>query len=448
MKPSMAFYYKILWGYNFSSINLTLRKLLAGGNLMKIMISHIPNTFNYGSAMMAINLIYYLNKKFNDNVQFFVDTRTKEDIENLINCTGITNIEVNKILPDKSKLMLQGKDVNLDIDWINAYCDGIISNYDCFVVLGGDDLSEYYSKEYMVNELYKINKISSSIPVFLLGQTIGPFTEWRKDYAARMLQGVNIYTRDSITYNYLIEELKLEDKYIKQSADLAFLELPNEKGFDSLNLLNQFELKENKYITIVPSGLGLHKNYYTDNPNSYVYNWLRVIRYIIDKKNLKVVLLPHVLRPERSSDKLAIEEILRKIDKNYFKNIVHVDDDFFLPLKSRILLGNSKLTITGRMHPAISTFELGKPSISISYSVKYKGVLGVGLDCKDLIIESTNDIWKNNKVGEIIIEKIEYVMDNYNNITEKINYNVRNRKKEVFNMIDEVHRYITGGKNE
>ncbi len=30
---------------------------------MEIMISHIQNTFNYGSAMMAINLIYYLNKK-------------------------------------------------------------------------------------------------------------------------------------------------------------------------------------------------------------------------------------------------------------------------------------------------------------------------------------------------------------------------------------------------
>lgn len=117
--------------YDIKSINL---KLL-GGEYMKIMISHIPNTFNYGSAMMAMNLIYYLNKKLNGNVDFYVDTRTDEDFKNLIDSTSLDNIKVNKILPGKSELIKTKKDVNLDLNWICEYCDGIIKNYDYFMVL-------------------------------------------------------------------------------------------------------------------------------------------------------------------------------------------------------------------------------------------------------------------------------------------------------------------------
>lgn len=415
---------------------------------MKIMISHIPNTFNYGSAMMAINLIYYLDKKFNGDVKFCVDTRTKENFDNLINSTGLNNIEVNKILPDKTKLTLQGKDVNLEVDWINAYCEGIINNYDCFIVLGGDDLSEYYSIEHMVHELYKINKISNNIPVFLAGQTIGPFTEWRKEYASKMLKGVKIYTRDSTTYNYLKNDLKLYGKDIKKSSDLAFLKLPNEQEFNTIDLLNQFNLEEDKYITLVPSGLGLYKDFYTNDPNAYIKNWLMIMEHIITEKNLKVVLLPHVLRPEKSGDRIAIEAILKQLEKRYLENIVYINDDFFSPLKARIILGNSKFTITGRMHPAVSTFEMRKPSISISYSVKYKGVLGKGLDCEELIVSPTNDMWINNKVGEMVIEKIEYVIDNYTDIVNKIKPNVNKCEKEVLNMIDEVYNQIKGESNE
>ncbi|HHU76362.1 MAG TPA: polysaccharide pyruvyl transferase family protein, partial [Firmicutes bacterium] len=174
---------------------------------MKVMVSHIPNTFNYGSAMMAINLIYYLNKKINDNVGFFVDTRTDEDLQNLIKSTGLKNIEANNKLPDKKDFIATGKNVNMDLNWIGAYCDEITNYYNCFIVLGGDDLSEYYSKEQVTYELFKINRIAAKIPVLLIGQTVGPFTAWRKGYAVDMLKTSRIFTRDYLTSEYLKNEL-------------------------------------------------------------------------------------------------------------------------------------------------------------------------------------------------------------------------------------------------
>ena len=404
---------------------------------MKIMISHIPNTFNYGSAMMAINLIYYLDRKFNGDVNFYVDTRTDEDFKNLTNSTGLDNIKVNKILPDKNKLIKAKKDVNLDLNWIGAYCDGIINNYDCFMVLGGDDLSEYYSKEHVVYELFKINRIASKIPVFLIGQTIGPFTEWRKEYAADMLKPCHIFTRDYLTYEYLKKELGVSN--VINSSDLAFLDLPNQNEYDIQSLLKKFNLNKGEYVTLVPSGL---VKCYTNNYDNYIDNWIGIIEYLINKKGFKVALLPHVLRPEHSDDRVVIEYIMRRMASKYPKELIYIDD-ILLPLEARLLLGNGLFSISGRMHGAVSTFQMEKPSISLSYSIKYKGVIGQGLDCEDLIVEASNDgKWVDGKVMTETINKIDYLINNYDDIVLKIKDNVGKCKYEVINIIDQIYKKI------
>lgn len=405
---------------------------------MKIMISHIPNTFNYGSAMMAINLIYYLNKKIRGDVSFFVDTRTNEDLQNLIKSTGLKNIEVNKVLPDK-KAFVAGKNVSMDLNWIGAYCDGIINYYDCFIVLGGDDLSEYYSKEQLVYELFKINRIATKIPVFLIGQTIGPFTAWRKGYAADMLKTTRIFARDYLTVKYLKSELGFEN--ITKSSDLAFLKLPGQDDYNVESILNKYNLLKNNYITMIPSGL---VRCYTDNYKKYIENLIRIIEYIITKRQIKIVLMPHVLWPEASNDKPIIEEIMKQIGGIYSEKLISIDD-ILLPLDARVILGNGIISIAGRMHGAISTFQMGKPAISLSYSVKYQGVIGEGLECQDLIVEASD--YKKWEYGEIALEtinKVEYLLNNYMAFVSRIRSKVALCKNEVFQMIDQVYSEMAG----
>ncbi len=406
---------------------------------MKIMITHIQNTFNYGSAMMAINLIYYLNKKFNKNIEFYVDTKTEEDLANLIKSTTLDNIKVNEILPDRSRLILQNREVSSDLNWIAEYCHGIINNYDYFIVLGGDDLSEYYSKEQIAYELFKINRISSKIPVFLIGQTIGPFTEWRKEYAADMLKLSYIFTRDYLTYEYLSKELKISN--VVKASDLAFLDLPKQSEYDVQSLLKKFNLSVNEYVTVIPSGL---VKCYTSDYDSYIENWIRIVKYLIEKKDFTIVLLPHVLRPEHCDDRIVIQDIMKKIDVRNLKKLIYIDSKL-LPLEARLILGNGLFSISGRMHGAVSTFQMEKPSISLSYSVKYKGVIGQGLNCSDTIVEATgDDKWKQMKVAKEIIDKIDYLINNsnYNSIRLRIRDNLKNCRIDVLNMIDEIYKKI------
>lgn len=400
---------------------------------MKVMITHIPNTFNYGSAMMAINFIYYLNKLSNEKVKFYTDARTEEDLQNLIHWTGLRDIKVNSILPNKSSF--NGKSLNLNMDWVNEYCDGIINYYDYFIVLGGDDLSEYYSKEILVNELYKINKIANKIPVILIGQTIGPFTEWRKEYASQKLKDCKIYTRDLSTYNYLKEELKLNN--VISSSDLAFLNLPMQYNQNTEQLLKKYNLNIEKYVTLVPSGL---VKLYTNNYVSYIDNWVEIIDYLIERYNYKIVILPHVLRPKEVDDRVVIENLLKRKEEKYKDGIVRIKDQIS-PLKARIILGNGRFVITGRMHAAVSSFQMGKPAISLSYSVKYNGVIGEGLNCKELIIEcADNDKWRNKEVKSEVINKINYLHKNYLQLLIKIKNNSEICSEKSINMIEGIYR--------
>ncbi len=60
---------------------------------MRILVRHIPNTYNYGSLMMAITAIDYLNR-YLEHAEFFVDCRTQEDLNRLRQETKLDNIQM------------------------------------------------------------------------------------------------------------------------------------------------------------------------------------------------------------------------------------------------------------------------------------------------------------------------------------------------------------------
>jgi colanic acid/amylovoran biosynthesis protein len=84
------------------------------------------------------------------------------------------------------------------------------------------------------------------------------------------------------------------------------------------------------------------------------------------------------------------------------------------------------------MHAAVSTYQMGRPSLALSYSVKYKGVLGSGLGMNDLIIEADNDaVWQNNEIVDQVNNKINHIIDNYNQLI----VNIKDKLPEVKQMI-------------
>ncbi|GMB01656.1 polysaccharide pyruvyl transferase family protein [Pelosinus sp. IPA-1] len=384
---------------------------------MKIRVSHISNTYNNGSFMMAINLIHHLVAKIPSNTVFYTDAPNDSNMMRLT--SSLPNVDVvgrecdEKLFANPNNGL---KPIRIMKLYMNKLYQIVMDKANLHVVLGGDDLSEYYGTSYLVYGLLSIYLYSLKMPVYLVGQTVGPFTGWRKYIACFVLKRCNIYTREKLNFNYLRDELGLSN--IQESRDLAFLELPGQNDITlKQSLLSRYGLQEEKYITIVPSGLYAH---YCRNQEAYVQNFVNVIRKLKAggvHSSYKIVLLPHVINTE-SDDRFIISKIMELLDKK--EDIVTIFDEL-MPNELRMILGNGYFTITGRMHAAVSTFQMGRPAISLAYSVKYKGVISSGLDMDDLVLDcSDSSRWASNLVAEDIMSCIDLIDKDYLVMRSKI----------------------------
>lgn len=388
---------------------------------MNIYIKHINNTYNYGSCMMATTLIDKIYK-YDNSIVFYVDAMSIEDLERLKKETKCNNIY-------RDNYNIKNKILHKVINKIKNMF--VTQKMDIIIIVGGDDISEYYGIKYLEKQLKRLKVESKKKKVILLGQTMGPFSGNRGELARECLMNTKIYTRDDNCTEYL---KSLNFKNVDTGRDLAFLPLPNQ--CEVSGVLNKYGIDETRYITIVPSGL---VDCYTSNRECYISEYISIIKYILNKKSLsdcKIVLLPHVLLPENIDDRLVIKEIMNKIDETNRSRIVSIYDDM-LPSEAREILARGMFTITGRMHAAVSTFYMRKPAISLSYSVKYAGVIGNGLNMNELIVEaSESKLWEERKISKVTCDKIEYVLENYASIIEDIEINVSKTTAIVSNELD------------
>lgn len=303
------------------------------------------------------------------------------------------------------------------------------------VVLGGDCISQYYSTQVFVSDMVKFQQISKKQKMYLLGQTMGPFHGYAVGLVKRSLKNTMIYVRDHDCYHYLKETFDFPN--LKEARDLAFLDIPyqDDQG-KKKKLQSEFGL-ETDYITLVPSGA---RRQYTSDLENYLNEYIQIISYIVDTLNLDVLLLAHVIHVSDSNDKIIIDELMKRLDRRY-RSRVHVVDHLIQPYEARILLGGGKATITGRMHAAVSSINMGTVPICLSYSVKFKGVIGDDFDLNDYIYQCRgDDIWASGNVHVEVIKRLNAVLENresiLNNIASKLEAVKKNQCSKLRNCFE------------
>ncbi|GGF44816.1 polysaccharide pyruvyl transferase family protein [Echinicola rosea] len=375
----------------------------------RILITHISQTLNYGSAMMALNLISRMKPLLPDT-EIYCEC-DDYNLDRLKAGTGVHDLKKfdalfnTKLTPiTKVKRYIFGSDESIK---------KITDNFDILIVLGGDDLSETYKKGALLKgSVYK--SINKKCKVILAGQSFGPFFGSTRTMVKNFYKDISIITRDDNSYEF---SKSLGIKKLVKSRDLAMMTLPNQKEFGKI-LENYPDLHPDKYITMVPSGLW-HK--YTEDKEGYIKTWKKLILNLTKRfPDFKFVILGHVLAPAKSDDRFVIKEIEKSMDQKEKENLIFITDAI-QPAEARQVLGGSFMVITGRMHAAVSTFFMRKPAISLAYSEKYAGVIGRGLALPDLIVESRNQTWGDQSpLLEEVDKKITYVEENYDQLTTKI----------------------------
>lgn len=399
---------------------------------------------NYGNMMMVDSFVYYFReiarKEYGDDPEFVLDIldkneldRVKDTVERETNICGefLFNRKRRGVIGKLQKLIY----IPYEICWN-------IKKYDACVILGGDCISQYYSKQVFISDMIKFWGIAKKNPSFAPGQTMGPFHGYAVWLVRHALKNCHIYTRDHDCFEYL--DSMFQFQHLSESRDLAFLDIPfqNETAI-SKRIIDKY-IGPKEYVTIVASGANRQ---YTTDTLQYIEEYKRIICNTIDRTGYDILLLAHAIHTDDSNDKFIISQIYSRIPEEY-KNRIHVVDNLILPYEARLLIGKGKYTITGRMHAAVSSINMGVVPICLSYSVKYKGVIGDVFDLNDYILQCRgNEMWQGTNVSDAIWNMQESLETNLQNIQDRIYHKLVCVKEMALGQIEDIAKQIYEGDN-
>ncbi len=387
--------------------------------------------------MMLLNFMHYLSRHSDDEYHFLVELQGEEDLERLRQQSGNRH-RISRLpfmITTHSRMSAAGKLLSLYRKLFLHPPAFRKLGAEAIVILGGDDLSEYYKGWQVAADLVRIRQYSRKFPVILAGQTIGPFHGWRQSLARKCLRRADIWLRDPWSLHYCREILALPRIY--EGADLALPDLPLSEQRD-MGLRSEAE--ENRYVVLVPAG---YYGLFTSDRTAYLGRWTEFIRLLHRREALqgmKFLMLPHVTRPE--DDRLIIRDLLEKLDDE-IKNRCIFDNCEYSAIQARTLIGKAYFTVSGRMHATISSLQQGKPAIPLSYSVKFDGVVGKALQQERLIADvSRGQDWISGKVTEIFAEKLSLLLGNYSDIKQEIRTIVSQQQEIALRQMDEIASQI------
>lgn len=103
--------------------------------------------------------------------------------------------------------------------------------------------------------------------------------------------------------------------------------------------------------------------------NLVMDNYEELIRYILNYTDYKILLIPHVVKPE-SDDRTVLKIFLDKFASS--RRIMMVDDCNCMELKS--IISHCRMFIGARTHATIAAYSTYVPTLVAGYSIKARGI--------------------------------------------------------------------------
>lgn len=224
---------------------------------------------------------------------------------------------------------------------------------DCYVAIGGDNYCYDEGKTFYPYDR-KIQFLDRK--KILLGCSIEP-SNLKEELIDNLKSFELITARETITYNALkkIKGLKRVELVPDTAFTLPTIKLSLPKGF-----------KEGNTVGINVSPLIME---YEEVENSTFKNYCALVKYIIEKTEYQIALIPHVVW--KSSDDRVV---LKKLYDLFLDTgrVVLVEDCNCMELKGYI--SRCELFIGARTHATIAAYSSCVPTLVVGYSVKARGI--------------------------------------------------------------------------
>jgi polysaccharide pyruvyl transferase WcaK-like protein len=284
---------------------------------------------------------------------------------------------------------------------------------DMIVDLSGDTLSDNHAFSlFNIFGIFIGKFLEKKIVVF--SQSIGPFKKTTRSLARFCLNKVDlIVIRDDITKNYLLE-IGVNVPSIYLAAEIAFLLKPASPS-KVQEILSKEDVNPNEerspLIGIGTSAL-ISKTLNSKN-NFYVLLMAKISDYLIEKLNAQVLFISHVIIPPNydSIDDRSVAEKICLLIRN--KSRIKMIKGDYSPEELKGIIGQCDLFIGARMHSNIASTSMHVPTVALSWSHKYRGIMRM-LEQEEYVCDV-----RNTSLDELL-SKITHSWSNRNEIRNKL----------------------------
>jgi polysaccharide pyruvyl transferase WcaK-like protein len=284
----------------------------------------------------------------------------------------------------------------------------IFKDADFIFSLGlGDSFSDIYGKDrFQKTDLIHVLARKYKKPYCMLPQTIGPFNDEKvKEKAGFSIKNADmVMARDKQSFDYVINNVPSQEK-IGEFIDVAFF-MPYEKVEMNHDYIN---------IGLNVSGL-LWQGGYTHNNqfnlnNNYQDTVHRIIKFFLEKPNVKLHLVGHVVFGDRwlMNDYLLCHDLC----KEYNNSRVILAPYFLGPIEAKNYIAGLDFFMGARMHATIAAFSARVPVVPMAYSRKFNGLFIDTLQYPHMVDLKSDDI-------ETILDKVNSSYCVHSELKDKI----------------------------
>lgn len=288
----------------------------------------------------------------------------------------------------------------------NSYLKLILQT-DVFAdITGGDSFSDIYGmRRFMSGFLKKLLPVMFRKELIMLPQTYGPFKKRLTKYMARYILRCSnvIYSRDHAGVEYvrrLLDDATSEDK-VRFVPEVAFVLDPRVPSNMDIGSLPDVRTDKSVIVGLNVSGLLYYGGYTGSNmfglKEDYRQTICRIIDFLTAKKDVLVLLVPHVFPPVESAeigvvenDVAACQDVYKKFSAKYPARVFMVRGSYDQS-EIKYIIGLCDFFLGSRMHACVAALSQMIPAVGLAYSKKFYGVFdSVGVS--HLVIDLRSEI--------------------------------------------------------
>lgn len=299
---------------------------------------------------------------------------------------------------------------------------------DAVLSIGGDN----YSLDYRLPSLLMgMDQLARDLgkPNILWGASVGPF-EKEPAFVPKIkghLAGFDqVAVRELVSSNYLRDELGLQN--VLEMVDPAFA------------LVKEPVETEAFWPTRPASGvLGLNVSplieRYKGEDQELVSEIIAFVRYVVSEYDLNVLLVPHVV---------PLDGAIKNNDAHYMEKIYNATADVrpavsMMPChlnaaQTKYVISSLRFFIGARTHATIATLSSAVPTVSISYSIKARGINRDLFGHEGLVLPTPSVTTRT------LSEKLQYLFDNEGSVRVRLAATVSSWQ----NQLDDVTAHVVG----